>query len=229
MEVDFPRNKPAKAGNDILMREFSVQGFPSVFLADSKGRVYARTGYREGGAEKYLQHLAELRKQKTARDELFAKAAQATGVEKAKLLDEALAPFDKDGLLIGYDDEVNQILKADAENQAGLRNKYEVRRRILDVENSMLGARDFKVAIAKVDALLKDLDPSQDAKQYALYLKARAQHFAGDPVAALVTLQAALDVSPESPTGRQIAQVLERLKRQAEAKAEPAPKGQPEQ
>lgn len=223
VEVDFPRHKPVKAGNDILMREFSVQGFPTIFLADSKGRVYGRTGYREGGAEKYLAHFAALRKVKVARDELLAQAAHASGVEKAKLLDQALAPFEGDGLLIGYDEEVNQILKADAENKAGLKNKYEIRRRILDVENAMLGARDFKGAIAKVDALLKDLNPPQDARQYALYLKARAQHFAGDPAAAMVTLQAALDVSPESATGQQIAQVLAGLKEKAATKDQPPP------
>jgi thioredoxin-related protein len=61
--VDFPNGKkldPAiQAANDSLAQKYNVEGFPTVILADSKGNVIARTGYRAGGPEAYITHLKE--------------------------------------------------------------------------------------------------------------------------------------------------------------------------
>ena len=69
VSLDFPRKKqlPAeeKARNEALMRQWSVQGFPTIILTNAAGEAYAQTGYQEGGPAKYLAHLAELRKQNT--------------------------------------------------------------------------------------------------------------------------------------------------------------------
>lgn len=67
--LDFPRDKSGLSQqtiqqNEKLYKEYSVPGFPTVILADSKGRAYARTGYRPGGPKKYLEHLQNLRKLK---------------------------------------------------------------------------------------------------------------------------------------------------------------------
>ena len=65
--LDFPRSEQAKAKvvdedlNSKSREELRVNGFPTVILADSQMRPYARTGYQEGGPEKYLEHIAELR------------------------------------------------------------------------------------------------------------------------------------------------------------------------
>ena len=69
VSLDFPRRKqlPAeqKAKNDALAQAWGIQGFPTIILANAKGEPYASTGYRPGGPEQYLAHLAELRKQNT--------------------------------------------------------------------------------------------------------------------------------------------------------------------
>lgn len=67
--LDFPRDQSmlswqAIRQNEKLYREYGVPGLPTVILTDADGREYARTGYRMGGPEKYLQHLQELRKLK---------------------------------------------------------------------------------------------------------------------------------------------------------------------
>jgi thioredoxin-related protein len=81
--LDFPRRKevPAdqKAKNEALMTRWGVRGFPTIILTNAKGEPYARTGYQPGGPEKYLPHLAELRKQNTAA------GIKAFGEEQAKL------------------------------------------------------------------------------------------------------------------------------------------------
>lgn len=83
VSLDFPRRKeiPAdqKAKNEALMRQWGVRGFPTIILTNAKGEAYARTGYQPGGPEKYLPHLAELRKQNTPA------GVKAFGEEQAKL------------------------------------------------------------------------------------------------------------------------------------------------
>ncbi len=65
--LDFPRSEEAKAKvidealNSKSREEMGVNGFPTIILADSQMRPYARTGYQQGGPEKYLEHIAELR------------------------------------------------------------------------------------------------------------------------------------------------------------------------
>jgi thioredoxin-related protein len=65
--ADFPRNKPqpetVKTQNRELAEQYGIRGFPTVLLLDSDGKVVARTGYRPGGAEAYIEHLKTLMKE----------------------------------------------------------------------------------------------------------------------------------------------------------------------
>ena len=69
VEIDFPRSKKqspeVKATNEALSKKYAISGFPTILLLDAQGEVYAQTGYQEGGAPKYLEHLATLAKQNT--------------------------------------------------------------------------------------------------------------------------------------------------------------------
>ena len=63
--VDSPRDKSllseqAAKRNPELVKKYRVSGFPTVLLLDAKGEVIAKTGYAEGGPEKYLAALDEL-------------------------------------------------------------------------------------------------------------------------------------------------------------------------
>ncbi len=127
VELDFPR-KPentakqsaeTKARNEALSEQFGIEGFPTIILADAAGRPYAKTGYQAGGAEKYVAHLAELRGSRTARDEAFAKAAKAEGLDKAKLLAEGLAKIDSELHAKFYQAEVDAIIAADKDDTLG--------------------------------------------------------------------------------------------------------------
>lgn len=67
--LDFPRDKSDMSPetirqNDRLYINYNIAGFPTIVLADDKGKEYARTGYRPGGPKLYLEHLDELIKQK---------------------------------------------------------------------------------------------------------------------------------------------------------------------
>ena len=69
MEVDFPEKKKqsdeVKAQNKVLDKEFKIEGYPTIFLIDAEGKKLSEDiGYREGGAQAYVDHLKELLKKK---------------------------------------------------------------------------------------------------------------------------------------------------------------------
>jgi protein disulfide-isomerase len=61
MLADFPRMKKLTAEvvaqNEELKNKYEVEGFPTVVLLNSKGETLGVTGYQQGGAEKYVEHL----------------------------------------------------------------------------------------------------------------------------------------------------------------------------
>jgi len=67
MEVDFPEKKKqsaeVKAQNKKLDKEFKIEGYPTLFLLDAEGKKLTDDiGYREGGAQAYVDHLKTLMK-----------------------------------------------------------------------------------------------------------------------------------------------------------------------
>jgi protein disulfide-isomerase len=63
-KADFPRRKMQSPGltkqNEELARQYGVDGFPTVLVLSTGGEVIAQTGYREGGAEGYVEYLKQL-------------------------------------------------------------------------------------------------------------------------------------------------------------------------
>ncbi len=64
LKLDFPKSIPQtkeeKAQNETLAKQFGIQGFPTILILNKYGKEIARTGYQEGGPEKYVDHLKSL-------------------------------------------------------------------------------------------------------------------------------------------------------------------------
>jgi thioredoxin-related protein len=65
MLADFPRDKSKLSAevqkqNDELAKQFSVRGFPTVFILSPDGETVAKTGYQDGGPEAYVEHIKNL-------------------------------------------------------------------------------------------------------------------------------------------------------------------------
>jgi|GEM_PF-811281 thioredoxin-related protein len=64
VKLDFPRGfslkKKTAEQNDKLAKEFGITGYPSIILLDPDGKKLTKTGYQDGGAEAYVQHLESL-------------------------------------------------------------------------------------------------------------------------------------------------------------------------
>lgn len=131
--LDFPRAEEIKAKvpnperNAELQAKYGIRGFPTILLMTADGEVFGSTGYQAGGPEKYLEHMAELRKgreqlmaAKSIADDFAAAEDDATRwklwLAAIKVYEEAAAgaPF-----LPSLDAPVRFALTADADNAKG--------------------------------------------------------------------------------------------------------------
>lgn len=69
VEVDFPARKEldeaTKRQNYDLQEKYRIEGYPTIILVDEEGKEIARTGYRPGGAQAYVQHIKKLLEEKS--------------------------------------------------------------------------------------------------------------------------------------------------------------------
>jgi thiol-disulfide isomerase/thioredoxin len=62
--IDTPRRralpKRERDQSDRLKKEYAIRGFPTVIMLHPDGHVLGRTGYRDGGPDRYVAHLQEM-------------------------------------------------------------------------------------------------------------------------------------------------------------------------
>lgn len=135
--LDFPRDQaikdkvPNPKRNAELQELYGIQGFPTVLLITADGDVFGRTGYQEGGPEKYVAHLATLSKDGKASLAEITKLVQsyesAQGEAKAAAFTAVLEGFEsrKEGAagMKALGDILRAHLTADADNKQGLNER----------------------------------------------------------------------------------------------------------
>jgi protein disulfide-isomerase len=61
VKLDFPRSiqqtSETKMYNQSLAQKYGIQGFPTILILDSTGKLLAKTGYQQGGAVNYVNHI----------------------------------------------------------------------------------------------------------------------------------------------------------------------------
>jgi thiol-disulfide isomerase/thioredoxin len=203
---------------------FNINSFPTIFLADEKGRPYHRdvTGGGSKDPMKYLASLTQNTASLAARNEILAKADQAEGVERAKLLNQAITNLSKnnietDVVINTYADTVKDIISLDADGKAGLKAKYESALQVGEIKTALTeiqgGLRNGTPdeAIAKIDKLLAEKKPTGEALQEVLYLKSLVKFRSGDKETAQKLLEEAKAVAPESKRAANIDEVLKNV------------------
>ena len=162
--LDFPHKtqlaEEQKKYNDDQQKRFGVQGFPTVFVLDSQGRPYARTGYQQGGPDGYLKHIEGFASRKAELDKLLKATKEGSEADRAKALDEALVKLTEwkvDGAYL----ELKELgVELDPKNAAGKRAKY-----AKELATAYTGEK-----AAKYLKILKEIDPDGaagiEAKQW---------------------------------------------------------------
>ena len=235
VELDFPKDKEKAKLSDAtqkqnaeLVKKYAVQGYPTILLCDAGGRPYAATGYKDGGAEKYVAHLNELRANKTKRDEALATADKTEGVTKAKALVAALDAMKLPDAVVTtfYGDLATQITAADPKDESGFGKKAATKKRLNDFQQALqeLGAKkDMAGALVLVDNALKEggFEPEQTLQM----MMTRAVIFAeqGKFDDAIKAVDDAKTFAPDSPMAAGIENFRKRLE-DSKKKAAETPK-----
>lgn len=175
--IDSPKDQSilsdtAKANNPGLVKQYEITGFPAVLLMNSSGEAYARTGYQAGGVEPYLRNLADLKEKNTRFNDLLAASKGLEGVAKARKLDEAISTLSED-VRRGKIDLINDMLAADPENAAGLKEKYAFYTEFLPLETAF--SQKQREALAPLNKKFKSLnrdDPELNTKIGAIRAEA---------------------------------------------------------
>lgn len=192
VEVDYPKDKSKLSAetnqqNEGLIKTYAIEGrFPTILLCDETGKPFAATGYQPGGADPYVKHLDELRKNKAKRDEAFATAAKAEGVAKAKALVTALGVMGLEDSMVRsfYSDVVEQIKTADPKDETGFAKAAATKARLVTFQNELSALAqkgDFDGALGAVDKMLKEggleTETSQEVMMSRALIYAHQQKF----------------------------------------------------
>jgi len=221
LKLDSPRDKSKQTPEEIeqykvLSAKYGIQGVPTIFLADAKGRPYYQTvGYSGDPADKYVANLKDQLGTLAKRDAAFAKAEKASGTEKAKLLAEGLSLVDDEMALKTYGNVVSQIIELDAENKAGLKAKFAGLKDSVEfkseLEATMRGnSNKPEDTLAAIDKLIEEKKPTGAALQEAVFMKSSIL-FQTDKAKAKEMLLEAKELAPKSETGKRIDDILERF------------------
>ncbi len=241
VELDYPRDKSKLSEatikqNEELKTKYSIEGYPTILLCDASGKPYAATGYEEGGPVKYVENLDTLRKKKAVRDESFAAASKANGVEKAKALVAALKAMGlNDGLVANFFGSVaDEIKAADPKDETGFAKAAASKARMETFDNELNAfaeKRDHAGALAYVDKTLKEGGFGKEETQQIMVMRCMiyAQQDKFDD--AIKAADEAKAFDPESERNAQIDGFIKQLtaaKAQAAAKADEKPDAKPD-
>ena len=174
--LDFPRAEELKAKvpnpkrNQELAEELGVGGYPTILLMTPDGDVFGRTGYQAGGPEKYLEHMAELKKKGMPQLEAVLKLTKEYAAAEG---DARLALWDK----------VADMLQKNGGDSAGARHLFKIVKEglTLDPENKRgMAAKALKALFAagryteENYAKAMQFDPKNESGLYELALLGRA-------------------------------------------------------
>ena len=173
LELDFPQDdsemtKATIEQNEKLREKFNIEGFPTILLTDAKGRPFYKTSYQPGGSENYVEHLTELKTARIKRDKAFGEARKLKGVARARKLDDALTAVDSQLLFPVYEKEVKEIVKLDAENKGGFKERY----------GKLIEQAEFK---AITDKIVDVANETQELKRVLAEFVSAEKKFANNP------------------------------------------------
>jgi thioredoxin-related protein len=221
LKLDNPNDKSKQSEKEIaqyktLSKTYKIEGVPTVILADAKGRPYAQfVGYGGDAADKYVKNLVAKTAVRKERDKLMSQAESAGGAEKAKLLAKAIEGISSDLVVSSYRETVDEIIKLDVDDKAGLKSKYEtlltrsgLKAKLDEIQTATRGDGAEKAA-KKVDDLISEMKLSGDPLQEALFVKAVVL-YRSDKAACKQALEAALAAAPKSDKAEQIKDILGR-------------------
>ena len=202
VELDFPtpakkQSAELKKQNRELAAKYKIQGYPTILVMDAEGKVVAKTGYREGGPKKYVEHLTEFIDAYGDVLKMTKELDKLQGLDRAKQLDK-IADVYTDKLDNGDSNEVlamsKEIVALDPDNKTGLKPKHQfnlVTTEFDDLREKMKfvealaclkkGVKEIKTApeADKLADLVKQIQPMAEAQETVIKLKPELENAKG--------------------------------------------------
>lgn len=233
--ADFPKTplpEATAAQNKGLMAKYAVIGYPTIVFVDGTGKVFAQqVGYFQGTVEQFKDMLSIVVVGRKQRDTLLLAASKASGIEKAKIENEAMTILARQAVFVssfnGYDDVIKDIMDTDKDNKAGLKMMWDYIGRV-NKAHLAFNAEDYKQVLALMDDFLKEypdergenppggpriapLPPNAGARQRAYYLKAATYDCMQDRVNEVEMLKKVIAMDPDDDIGKESASIMEQL------------------
>ena len=216
LKLDSPRDKSKQTPAEIaqykkLSAEYKVTGVPSIFLTNSKGEpFYKSSGYGGQQAKEWVEAMVG----RAGIPAALAAAKSAKALARAKHLDKALELMGSKYANEKHSDKVDEIIKLDAKNEAGLKAKYVGARKAVEFKEKLTavmrdnpGSKPEEIA-AKVDALVKSEKATGESLQQALFIKSSVMFQANKKAEAKKLLIAAQKAAPKSDTAKRVDRIL---------------------
>jgi thioredoxin-related protein len=233
VELDFPHEKELpkelKAQNEGLAKQYKITAYPTVLVLDSKWQVIAKTGYRPGGPDKYVEFLASVPKLHEGVVKMQAELGKATGRDRAERLDRLIEATNELGTPAETEEAwCKEIVALDPKNEAGLKTKYEFRVLITEANDQLMALKcvECRKAIEKALAI-SGLTPQQKHKAYFLLgisycSRGFLLHEKYDVPACLAALKKAIDADPKGEYAEAIKKMMAGIEESAkEEEAKP--------
>ncbi len=226
VRLDFPRKRHVQSqklqrANLEAASLYEVQSYPTVLLADSQGRPYARTGWTEGvSVESFLKRLSEMRAAYAEKEAHLAKANEAESAAKVPHLANFLQGFSPGVILTFYEPEYRELIALDPEDAGGLNEVvYYEKSLAMRKQLDALASEDrWADAIEVLDEFGKEHAKTVQQKQQIEFFKLNGllQLKRVDEVMPFLDCVIAMD--PDSAVGKKAAEVKpELMKRIADA------------
>jgi len=213
VKLDFPRNKQnlseeIQLQNKKLAGKYKISGFPTILIMDCNGEAFAKTGYRNGGPEKYVEHLNGLLKKNEELKKEIAGLNKLTGDAKTKALNKIVGLMSVDNKR--KQDLIDQIIKLDVGNKLGLKNKYAFGKEMAKVE-ALLRARKTEEVMTLCSNLLKNKEYTAEQYQQVMLIQAQVLFMTNKKDESKALLIKAKALKEDSKTAKSINSILNRM------------------
>lgn len=142
VELDFPRKKIIEAEqakkNTAWKDKLKISGYPTIVLMDDKGKPFGNLVGSVDTTDDFLKIVSTWEKKRESRDQLFAEALKAEGLEKAKILVQALGMMPDDYYAPFYPEALNEIKLLDKDDSLGFQAKLLRKKTLQDQADNLM-------------------------------------------------------------------------------------------
>jgi hypothetical protein len=188
-----------------------ITQFPTFVLLDSHGRPYADAPGPQKDPATSVKLLGDLLRVKSQRDAEMFVAKGSASLDRAKHLDAALKTVGRFATGPTYVDVMREIISLDKENSAGLKAKYANVVAGIDIDAAiqsdvypMIDKGDLAGAIARIDRIVAEAQPTSGQKQLLLAFKGQLYFSLHDAPNAAKAFDEALKIDPRGETAAKV-------------------------